>query len=139
MSSIEREGKPAPAPGACALRHLYDGAYPPPSGKRSPLPRKQGSPHGHRHRGGRTPRCYVRHRSIATKRCYSASRIQAHKQGSTREQAALTGADQLLPLLRHASEVTTLARDRRPSTSAAKCTPLSRWKTLGASERKAAT
>ena len=54
-------------------------------------------------------------------------------------QAALTTTDQLLPFLRRASAITTLVRDRCPSTRAVTNAPPSRWKALNASERKAAT
>ena len=56
LSSIGRAGEPGPAPSARALPHLQGDAHTPPSGKRSPHPRKQASPHGHRYRGGNTPR-----------------------------------------------------------------------------------
>ena len=49
-----------------------------------------------------------RHRSIVAKRYYSTSRMQTQRQGSTCRQAALTETDQLLPLLRCASAITTL-------------------------------
>ena len=54
-------------------------------------------------------------------------------------QAALTETGLLLTNLKRASAATTLDRDKCPSTSAATNSPPSRWKALGASERKAAT
>ena len=81
----------------------------------------------------------LRQRSIATKRYYSTSRMRTHKRVSTCEQTALTETDQLLPLLRRASAVTTLVRERCPSMSAATTSSRSRWRALRASERKEAT
>ena len=59
--------------------------------------------------------------------------------GAHIRQGALTETDQLLPILKRASAITTIVRDRCPSTSAATNSPPLRWKPSGASERKAAT
>ena len=57
----------------------------------------------------------LRHQSVATKQYYSTSCMRAHKWECTCGQAALTETDQLLPLLRHASAITRLVRDRQVS------------------------
>ena len=53
--------------------------------------------------------------------------------------AGITETGWLLPIMRRASAATNLDRDKCPSASAAINSPPSRWKALGASERKAAT
>ena len=78
-------------------------------------------------------------RGIATKRHCSTSRAQTLTRWVTCVQAALTEKGWLLPKLRRASVATTLDRDVCLSTRTAINSPPSRWKALGASERKAAT
>ena len=68
----------------------------------------------------------LRHRSAATKRYFSTSRMRTHNREPTCGQAAPTQTDQPLPLVRRASAIITLVRDRCASTRAATNSPLSR-------------
>ena len=111
LSSIGRAGEPGPAPSARALPHLQGDAHTPQVESGAPI-------HASRH---------LRMDiviEVGTLRDATASEygdeailldvIWTHKRGSTCEQAAVTETDQLLPLLRRASAITTLVRDRCP-------------------------